>query len=116
MSGFFAVRRDSIDLDHLRPRGFKILLEIVARSPRLKIGEQAFAFRPRYSGDSKASLSEGMTFVRQMLCLRVATLFGRQSQRIGAMAGFAAVGLSGMAVNSIAMALFVSVLGELIAG
>ena len=29
MSGFFLVRRDAIDLDALRPRGFKILLESV---------------------------------------------------------------------------------------
>ena len=31
MSGFFLVRRDAIDLDALRPRGFKILLELLVR-------------------------------------------------------------------------------------
>jgi dolichol-phosphate mannosyltransferase len=33
MSGFFAVRLDAIPLGALRPTGYKILLEILARSP-----------------------------------------------------------------------------------
>ena len=33
MSGFFLVRRDAIDVDALRPRGFKILLELLIRTP-----------------------------------------------------------------------------------
>ena len=33
MSGFFLVRREALDLDSLRPRGFKILLEILVRHP-----------------------------------------------------------------------------------
>src|SRR3954452_17585620 len=35
MSGFFMVRRAAVDPAALRPRGFKILLEILARSPRV---------------------------------------------------------------------------------
>ena len=35
MSGCFLVRRDVVDLDSLRPRGFKILLEILVRTPGL---------------------------------------------------------------------------------
>ena len=31
MTGFFCFRRDAVDLSRLRPRGFKILLEILAR-------------------------------------------------------------------------------------
>jgi dolichol-phosphate mannosyltransferase len=42
MSGFFAVRRDRVDLDRLRPQGFKILLKILARSSRLRIREVPF--------------------------------------------------------------------------
>ena len=33
MSGFFVVARDRIDVDRLRPRGFKILLEIIGPAP-----------------------------------------------------------------------------------
>ena len=35
MSRFFLVRREAIDLDALEPRGFKILLEILVRTPGL---------------------------------------------------------------------------------
>jgi len=33
LSGLFAFRRASINLDRLRPSGFKILLEILVRQP-----------------------------------------------------------------------------------
>ena len=82
MSGFFAVRRDRIDLDRLRPQGFKILLEILARSSRLKIGELPFEFQQRHSGESKASLAEGLLFVRRLISLRIASVFGRYSSRL----------------------------------
>ena len=39
LTGFFLVRRDSLDLAALRPNGFKILLEILVRSPRLAVSE-----------------------------------------------------------------------------
>jgi dolichol-phosphate mannosyltransferase len=60
MSGFFAVRRDRIDLDRLRLQGFKILLEILTRSSRLRIREVPFEFQQRHSGESKPSLAEGL--------------------------------------------------------
>jgi dolichol-phosphate mannosyltransferase len=111
MSGFFAVRRDSIDLEAMRPRGFKILLEILARSPRLQIHECAFEFQERHSGQSKASLSEGLLFVRRLIGLRAATVFGRHAGRMATILGFAGVGLTGIAVNSAALWFFISVLG-----
>ena len=36
MSGFFAVRLAALDIDNLRPTGFKILLEIAVRQPHLR--------------------------------------------------------------------------------
>ena len=111
MSGFFAVRRDRIDLDEMRPQGFKILLEILARSPRLRIDEHPFEFQQRHSGESKASLAEGLLFVRRLISLRLAASFGRHSSRLSKAAGFAAVGATGIAVNSAALWLLVSVLG-----
>ncbi|HEY3809900.1 MAG TPA: glycosyltransferase, partial [Acidimicrobiales bacterium] len=117
MSGFFAVRRGSIDLSRMRPHGFKILLEILARSPQLQVSEHPFEFQARHSGESKASLAEGLIFVRRMLCLRMATVLGRHSQKVSAAAGFAAVGVTGIAVNSAALWLLVSLLGApLLAG
>ena len=59
MSGFFLVRREALDLDALRPRGFKILLEILVRAPALRAAEVSFGFGERHAGRSKASIREG---------------------------------------------------------
>lgn len=111
MSGFFAIRRGSVSLDRLQPHGFKILLETIARSPRLKVAEVPFSFQERHTGESKASLAEGLIFVRKLASLRVASIFGRHSQAVARALGFAAVGATGIAVNSLALFLFVSAVG-----
>jgi dolichol-phosphate mannosyltransferase len=95
MSGFFAVRRHAVDTT-MRPRGFKILMEILARSPRrLDITEVAFAFGDRKAGESHASIREGLRFMRQLTVLRL---------RNRACA-FALVGLSGVIPNLLVMAM-----------
>ena len=111
MSGMFAVRLASIDCSVLRPNGFKILLEILARSPKLRVSEVEFTFGERYSGESKASLREGVLFARRLVELRTATMFGRHTRRLGRIAGFAAVGATGIAVNTVALWLCVQGLG-----
>jgi putative flippase GtrA len=111
MSGMFAVRLESIDLDSLRPNGFKILMEILARSPRLRVNEVPFSFGERYSGKSKASLREGALFAQRLVGLRAATIFGRHSHRIAQVAGFGAVGATGIAVNTMALWILVDLLG-----
>ena len=100
MSGFFALRLASVDPARMRPSGFKILLEILARSRRMRIGEYDFTFAERHSGVSKASWREGLLFLWRLACLRVATVFGRHSARAARIAGFAAVGISGLLVNT----------------
>jgi dolichol-phosphate mannosyltransferase len=72
MSGFFMVRRSAIDPDALRPTGFKILLEILVRTPGLRRAEVGYEFASRYAGDSKASLREGMVYLRHLARLRLA--------------------------------------------
>ena len=100
MSGFFAVRQSAVALDALRPSGFKILLEIAIRSRQLRTGELPFHFASRFAGESKASLREGVRFVRLVLGLWVAA---RMRSRAGRVAGFAAVGVAGLVVNSLAL-------------
>jgi len=108
LSGLFAVRRAAIDLDGLQPIGFKILLEILVRYPRLRLAEVPFSMAPRLAGASKASLVEGVRFGRHLVRLRTAVL---QSQaRRSAASGspgplaraflFGLVGLSGLLVNT----------------
>ncbi|WP_436529202.1 glycosyltransferase [Actinoplanes sp. HUAS TT8] len=80
MTGFFCVRRDALDLDRLRPRGFKILLEILA-GHRLRVAEVPFTFGDRAHGVSKADWRNGRAFLVQLLSLRFG--YRRRSQRSG---------------------------------
>lgn len=73
MSGFFAVRTAAVDPAVLRPRGFKILLEVLARTPRLRVAEVPFTFAERHAGTSKASWREAASYLRQLMALRAAT-------------------------------------------
>lgn len=70
MTGFFCLRRESVDLDRLRPRGFKILLELLA-SHDLRVRELPFIFGERHAGQSKASWRHGLQFLRQLVVLRI---------------------------------------------
>jgi dolichol-phosphate mannosyltransferase len=74
MSGFFALRMTALNIDALRPMGFKIFLEIVLRNPKLRVGEVGFSFASRYGGESKASAREGLRFVAHIVRLRLATV------------------------------------------
>ncbi|MDX1414197.1 MAG: glycosyltransferase family 2 protein, partial [Candidatus Promineifilaceae bacterium] len=71
LTGLFLVRRDAVDVNALRPDGFKILLEILVRCPGLHVSEIQFDFAPRYGGESKADVREGVRFFRHLLRLRV---------------------------------------------
>jgi dolichol-phosphate mannosyltransferase len=93
MSGFFLVRRSAVDVASLRPRGFKILLEILLRGGNLTTSEVPFHFGERQAGESKASLREGGRYVRQLIALRV----GRR----GRDRGRAAEGAPASAVGSV---------------
>lgn len=92
MTGFFALRRSAVDLSALRPRGFKILLEILARNA-VAVVEEPFVFGERVAGESKASVRQGLTFLLQLAALR----FGRLS-------GFALIGAAGAVANLLIMA------------
>jgi dolichol-phosphate mannosyltransferase len=98
MSGFFLVRRSAVDVGALRPKGFKILLEILLSGRALATREVAFRFGERHSGDSKASWREGVLYLRRLVELRI-------DRRWRRLAGFAAVGALGVAVNTGALAL-----------
>lgn len=87
MTGFFLVDRSRLDLAALKPQGFKILLEILARTD-LRIAEVPMEFGERRHGTSKASLRQGATFVAHLARLR----FGKMSL-------FAIIGVIGAAAN-----------------
>lgn len=98
MSGFFAVRVAALDLEKLRPHGFKILLQILVTQAVRSKGVP-FAFQPRFAGKSKASATEGMRFLGQLAAARL----GVAPSRLARLIGFLAVGLTGVGVNTAAL-------------
>ena len=97
MSGFFLVRRDAVALERLRPRGFKILLEILVRNPALRVAEVSFEFGERRAGKSKATIREGLRYLALLTRLRFAR--------------FGAVGATGLVVNTVVLAALTDTLG-----
>ncbi|MFF1383200.1 glycosyltransferase [Arthrobacter sp. NPDC058288] len=83
LTGFFALRRSSVDCGSLRPAGFKILLEILGRH-RLAVSEVPFIFGKRAAGKSKTGFRTGLDFLLQLMQLRIG--------RAGLFAGVGAVG------------------------
>ncbi|MEV0325470.1 glycosyltransferase [Micromonospora echinospora] len=110
MSGLFAVRRDALRLDRMNPVGFKVLLELLVRHPAARVAEVAYEMAARHAGQSKASLREGMTFLRHLFRLRGQRLIGQirtgpralreRLRELGRLVAFGLVGLSGMVVNT----------------
>jgi glycosyltransferase XagB len=70
MTGFFYLNRQAIDTKKLRPKGFKILLEILATHPKLRVTEVPLQFAERLNGESHGDLKQGREFVLQLLDLR----------------------------------------------
>jgi dolichol-phosphate mannosyltransferase len=66
LSGFFLIRRNTLDGIALRPMGYKISLEILIRSSASRVEEVPYTFTEREDGESKATLRTGMTFFRHV--------------------------------------------------
>jgi dolichol-phosphate mannosyltransferase len=80
LSGLFALRRSLLDGVELRPAGYKILLEVTVRARPATVGNVGFNFGPRHAGSSKASLREGLVFLRHLARL-VSTSLSRRADR-----------------------------------
>jgi dolichol-phosphate mannosyltransferase len=104
LTGFFLVRRDAVDIDRLRPHGFKILLEVLIRAAPLRVAEVGFQFGKRHAGESKACTREAFRYVRQLARLRF-------SEGPRQMSRFGLVGASGLVVNTLLIAFFTEVFG-----
>ncbi|MEX5270561.1 glycosyltransferase [Kocuria sabuli] len=96
MTGFFGFRRSTVDVERLKPTGFKILLEILTRN-RFRVAEVPFVFGERFAGESRAWLKEGLRFIHQVTGLR----FGR-------IASFGLVGAIGTVLNLLIMGVLVA--------
>lgn len=92
-AGFFLVRRSLLTGVELKPVGFKILLEVLMRTPWRRVEEVPYAFEGRAGGESKATMAQGRAFLRHLAKLWF------EVPGAGRVWKFALVGASGVAVN-----------------
>ena len=104
VSGFFAVKREVVEGAPLRPRGYKILMEVLGKGSWSRAREIPFVFRERKAGSSKLRPSTILDYLRQVLDISRYAL----SQHKGAaweewerILRFAVVGCSGIVVNMV---------------
>ena len=105
MSGFFVIRRPAFDaaVRRLSSQGFKILLDLLASSPRpLRLQEFPYVFRPRLHGDSKLDSMVAWEF----LMLIADKLVGKVVPVRFAL--FALIGGAGIFVNLIVLRVLLS--------
>ncbi len=71
MSGFFAIRREVFDriAPQLRPRGYKILLELIVRGAPIHTREVGYVFQDRQYGKSKLSWTIAREYGRMVFSL-----------------------------------------------
>ena len=81
MSGYFVVKRSIVSETELDPVGYKILLEILARSQTSNIKEIPYVFLERSFGKSKVAVSHYVSYLRHLLRLRVQPLRSRALSR-----------------------------------
>lgn len=106
MAGFFGLRRSLLDGVTLKPKGFKILLEILARTGTRKTFEVPIRFEDRAAGASKFSSKERREFLQQ-----VGTLYRDLNAWPLRLAKFLCTGALGVIPNLAILNLSVRVLG-----
>jgi len=78
MAGFFAVRRQELQLARLKPIGYKIALELIVRHRWRNVVEVPITFRDRAAGQTKLSLAEQLRYLRHLSRLYAYVLSGRR--------------------------------------
>jgi dolichol-phosphate mannosyltransferase len=95
MSGYFVVSREAYEQvgPDINPRGFKILLEFLARGTDLRVREVGYRFRTRTRGVTKLSGGIARNYLIAILDLR----FGKRISPVFLM--YCLVGATGVLVN-----------------
>lgn len=105
MSGYFLIKRSVVDSINFRPKGYKILLEVLAKGKYQKVIEVPYIFEERKEGGSKLGLKQYLEFFAHLGHLGVhAGQFARFFR-------FCTVGLSGVFVNEGALKCFTETVG-----
>ena len=97
MSGFFGIKREiverGLEQGRYNPKGFKILLELIAKSNVRNICEVPFVFRNRLAGESKLGSKVMIEYLEHLIKLSLET------GEIKRMVTFATIGAVGIIVN-----------------
>jgi dolichol-phosphate mannosyltransferase len=105
MSGCFLLRRSVIEAVQLKPQGYKILVEVLARGTYQTVLEVPYTFETRKEGKSKLGLKQYGDFLLHLGRL------ARETGHLGRFLRFCVVGLSGVVVNEGALWFFTAVGG-----
>ena len=95
MSGFFIIKRDLYDelAPVINPRGFKILLEFLARKKGIKAKEIGYVFKNRLHGETKMSGSVIQNYLLALYDIRFGEIISITFLK------YSVIGLSGVFVN-----------------
>jgi dolichol-phosphate mannosyltransferase len=102
VSGFFAVRKAVIEKALLKPRGYKILLEVLGKGTWEKDKEIPFEFVDRETGTSKLRIGTIVEYAQQVLDITLHSFTHHQSaawREWKRVFKFGIVGISGIVVN-----------------
>ena len=99
MSGFFAIRREVYikNKEQINPKGFKILLEFLARSKDCQIKEIGYTFKNRIYGESKLSHKVILEYLKALYELSLGTIIPVRFLK------YVCVGATGLVVSNIVL-------------
>ncbi|MDD4437639.1 MAG: glycosyltransferase family 2 protein [Tissierellia bacterium] len=102
VSGFFAIKKNLVlNTPHIKPRGYKILLEFLGKCRWHTFKEIPYTFQNRKDGESKLGLKQITQYIHQIF--DIAIFPGRAQEEIKRMVCFGIVGITGIAVNMITL-------------
>ena len=67
MSGFFGVKKKYLLNPRIKPRGFKLLVEVLVKNPGIKICDVPYVFRSRLKGESKLGIRTILDYIIQVI-------------------------------------------------
>jgi dolichol-phosphate mannosyltransferase len=102
VSGFFAIKKGVVDKAPLKPRGYKILLEVLGKGTWERDKEIPFEFVDREVGSSKLKIRTIVEYAQQVLDITLHSFTHHQSaawREWKRVFKFGIVGISGIVVN-----------------
>jgi dolichol-phosphate mannosyltransferase len=102
ISGFFAIKRNLVvHTPSIKPRGYKILLEFLGKCRWHTFKEIPYIFQNRKLGNSKLKTTTIIDFIKQLIGISIFP--GRAWDELKRIFCFGIVGITGIAVNMVAL-------------